>query len=64
MDSHYKKMLDLLSEMEIGFSAGMYQENKYISFRPGHCKVDMVGVCHVTFYFDKDGNFMNLLVEE
>ena len=64
MDSHYKKMLDLLSEMEIGFTVQIFENSKRIGFRPGHSKVDVDGCSQASFDFDKDGNFTNLLLEE
>jgi len=73
MKSNYKKMIELLSEMETGFYAYTnddvshplpYNSDAAISIKHGYNKVDMVGVCHATFYFDKNGNFTKMLIEE
>jgi len=71
--SQYDRMIELLAEMEIGFAAHANRDLSYplpyssemaISIEPKHDKVDMVGICHVTFYFDKNGKFVKLLGEE
>ena len=66
-------MIELLSDIGIGFCTYANRDLSYplpyssdvaISIQPKHDKVDMVGICHATFYFDKNGNFTKILIEE
>jgi len=65
MKSNYKKMIELLTEIEIGFTVQILESGNRIAFRSGHSNVTISGSgCQASLDFDQDGKFAELLIEE